>query len=426
MACPFDITVATNSVRLNAKRQGEAAFTAYNRSGRPVRGRAQIAPQNPAAAPWLELVGDVERSFAIAGTEQYTVQLAVLDKAPPGNYSFRLDMVGVENPDEDYCSGPSVTFEVPQPVPIKPFPWWIVIAAVVALLVIGGAAYFLWPRSVQIPALQGLAVNDAKATLAASNLAEGNLLEGDGGGTVEPGKVVASTPEAGQSVDRNSPVDLVVAMALTDTPTPEPTSTPVPSPTPTLDLAATATVQAQGTATAIAQAIDKYTGSWEVIEQGSPYITKLAVGRTDQTITLAVSGLVYPISNNGNVGSAICPVLTSSECTWGNASGAYSGDPLKFAINPEGELVQRITLTSVDASTLSAVYQMEAGSTTLPSMSFLFKRVRFVRPVIDDIIGEWANEAVIEGVYLTPMPIETLTVPDLDLEILPFFVLPDN
>ncbi len=161
MTCPFDITAAGNSIRLNAKRQGEAAFTVFNRSGRPVRGRAQLAPQDPNIAPWLTLVGDVERSFAIAGTEQYTVQLHVPDKAAAGNYAFRLDMVGVENPDEDYCAGPSVTFEVPAPAPVKPFPWKWVVVAVVALLVVGVVGYFLWPRNVQVPTLQGLAVNDA-------------------------------------------------------------------------------------------------------------------------------------------------------------------------------------------------------------------------------------------------------------------------
>ena len=117
MACPFDITIATNSIRLNAKRQGEAAFTVFNRSGRPVRGRAQVAAQPPEAAAWLGVAGEAERNFAIAGTEQITVQVTVPAQAAPGTYTLRLDMVGVENPDEDYCSGPSVTLVVPARMP---------------------------------------------------------------------------------------------------------------------------------------------------------------------------------------------------------------------------------------------------------------------------------------------------------------------
>jgi hypothetical protein len=242
MTCPFDITTATNSIRLDSQRQGEAAFTVYNRSGRPVRGRSQLAAQDPASAGWISLVGEVERSFALASTEQIGVRIQVPPTAKAGQYAFRLDMVGVENPDEDYCAGPSVTFDVPEPVADKPFPWKWVAVLVAGLVVIGVAAFLLWPRQVEVPSLAGLAVSDARATLEAVGLGEGSLSEGEGG-EIEPGRVVASTPGAGSEVAADTPVDLVVAAAQTPTPVP----TPAPTPTVTDLVGEIAEIGASGT-----------------------------------------------------------------------------------------------------------------------------------------------------------------------------------
>jgi hypothetical protein len=90
-------------------------------------------------------VDDAERDFPIAGTHQYTVKIAPPPDAPAGNYPFRLDMLGVDNPDEELVQGPSVTFEVPAPEPArKPFPWWIlIIVLVVILLGVGLTSFFI-------------------------------------------------------------------------------------------------------------------------------------------------------------------------------------------------------------------------------------------------------------------------------------------
>jgi hypothetical protein len=147
MANPFNITAAANSLRLDSKLQAQTSFTVYNNSGRIMRGRARISPQDPATEKWLTLAGEAEKDFPIAGTQQYNVQIAVPAGSPPGSYSFRLDMVGTENPDEEFSQGPTVTFEVPAPAPAKkPFPIWIPIVAVVALLVVGGVIAFLATR----------------------------------------------------------------------------------------------------------------------------------------------------------------------------------------------------------------------------------------------------------------------------------------
>jgi hypothetical protein len=126
MANPFAITAATNTIRLNDTRQAQATFTVFNNSGRAMRGRARIVVQNPASEKWVTLVGDAQKDFPVAGTDQYNVQISVPPGSPPGSYPFRLDVVGTENPDEQYSKGPSVTFEVVAAPVKKALPIWIV------------------------------------------------------------------------------------------------------------------------------------------------------------------------------------------------------------------------------------------------------------------------------------------------------------
>ncbi len=43
----FTVTTATNTLHLDRKRRGEAAFTVTNDSGRPLRGRALLQAEDP-------------------------------------------------------------------------------------------------------------------------------------------------------------------------------------------------------------------------------------------------------------------------------------------------------------------------------------------------------------------------------------------
>ena len=231
MPSSFAITTATNTVLLDGGRRGQASFTVSNTGGRATRGRARIVPQNPAAAPWLTLDGQTERDFLIAGTQQYTVQVTVPPAAPAGSYTFRLDMVGVDNPDEDFIQGPSVAFQVPEPVVVvkKPFPWWIVAVAAAVIIVAAVAAYLLWPRSVTVPLVVGRFQPAAQGTLEAVGLKLGPVVTVVPGSTDE-GIVLTQQPAAGTRVPREAAVALWVAgPPPTATPTSLP-STPIPLP----------------------------------------------------------------------------------------------------------------------------------------------------------------------------------------------------
>jgi hypothetical protein len=147
MPNPFSITAATDTIPLDAQGRGSTTFTVSNISGQLRRGRARLVPSDPGHASWLSVEGDAERNFAADGTHQYTVRVAAPPGTAAGSYTFGLDVVSVENPDEEWSQGPKVRFEVaPSQPPKKPFPWWI-LAVVAAVLVVGGLIAWLVSRN---------------------------------------------------------------------------------------------------------------------------------------------------------------------------------------------------------------------------------------------------------------------------------------
>lgn len=137
----FSITTPVPSIRLDASRQGSCSFAVTNALARPVRGRATLHPLGATKPELLSLSGPAERDFAPGETHQFTVKLPLPPDAPAGSYPFQLVMVNVENPDEDYTAGPTVSFEAPAavlPAKRKKFPWWIPAGAAAFLVLIVG------------------------------------------------------------------------------------------------------------------------------------------------------------------------------------------------------------------------------------------------------------------------------------------------
>lgn len=211
MANLFTVTAASNSVALSEKREGSAAFTVYNASGQPLRGRARLVPLPPTSEQWLSVEGAPERDFPIAGTEPYTVRIKVPLDVAPGSYTFRLDMIWEERPEEGLTEGQVVTFQVPPaPPPKKPFPWWILLV-VLGLLVVGGvAAFLLRPRNVEVPLLAGMTVEEAEEELSGAGLELGET-ETEPSDEMAEGRVISSDPAEGEAVRSGSAVDLIVS-----------------------------------------------------------------------------------------------------------------------------------------------------------------------------------------------------------------------
>lgn len=234
MSTPFTITTTTNTVQIDDRRQARVNYTVFNASGQEMQGRASLAsvpPGGPHLA-WLGLGGEAERPFGVAAVEQYDVLITVPADAPAGNVTFRLNMVGVHNPDETFCEGPTVTIVVPAPKPVAAgLPKWVIpLAAVLALLLIVALVLVLTNRQVTIPDITTLAEAEAVATLEEAGLREG-AVRGEDHPTLSQGQVIRSDPAAGTRVPKDSEVDLVLANAPTPTPTTAPI-TPTPTPPP--------------------------------------------------------------------------------------------------------------------------------------------------------------------------------------------------
>ena len=126
-----------------------------------LQGQLFARPLAEAKSEWFTVAGESVRDFAPNGAQQVVVQLKVPPGTTPGSYSFRLDAVSEENPDEDFTEGPSVAFDVTAPPPPKKkkFPWWILLAIVggVVLLIVIGVVIWLLVRdtSVTVPRVVG-------------------------------------------------------------------------------------------------------------------------------------------------------------------------------------------------------------------------------------------------------------------------------
>lgn len=113
----FTVTTPSVSVTLAENRIGEVPFTVTNMSTRKLRARVRITPAAGAPPAWFTVEGDSEQDFEIGAARQFVVRVDPPLGVPAGTYSFRLDAVGIEDPDDDYSEGPSCQVTIPQSAP---------------------------------------------------------------------------------------------------------------------------------------------------------------------------------------------------------------------------------------------------------------------------------------------------------------------
>jgi len=222
----FDISPLSDTVSLDDQGNGETTFTVSNHPDRARRGRAQIKvdPAGPTQASWFT-IEDPEREFPIDGVkqvQQFTVRLKVpTDKPVKGSFKLVVASVRLPDvPDEHFTVGPSVGFEVKaiEPDGKTKFPWWIVVVAVIALVLIGGlVTWMMWPDSgIRVPDVVKHTRAEAEQLLAAEDLVVGKVTERDS--AEKPGTVISTNPEVGSPVDAGSAIDLVISGNLVEVP----------------------------------------------------------------------------------------------------------------------------------------------------------------------------------------------------------------
>lgn len=133
--------VTTPSARLRALKPGESIevpYTVANVSAGARRGSFSVKAKESEAAGWYSIKGAPSADFSAGATQQVTVVVSPPPTAAPKEtYSFHL-FVGLSGQeDTDFADGQDVTFAVTAGER-KPFPWWIVIAAVVLLAIVAG------------------------------------------------------------------------------------------------------------------------------------------------------------------------------------------------------------------------------------------------------------------------------------------------
>jgi chemotaxis protein histidine kinase CheA len=260
MANEFSITTATNKFTLDAAQRGEVAVTVSNATERKLQGRAQLEAGGGAKVDWFKLDGEATRTLNVAESTQYTIKVAAPPGTPAGDYSVRLNMIGVANPDEEFSEGPTVAFALKQAIAAAPvkkgFPWWIVIV-VVGVLVVGGVIFGVMqmrqpaaPPATPTPALDQTATAEALTAgqtataeaLAAGQTATAEALAAEQTATAAAASQATATAEADAQATASAAAAAAAAQATA---------------TADAELAATqatATAIAQATATAIAQA----------------------------------------------------------------------------------------------------------------------------------------------------------------------------
>ena len=213
MARSFAITAPVNSVELAGKTTADVTLTVTNQTERSLRGTARLVPIEPTRREWLKVVdGEEERSFAAKGTHQYKVRVELPPDTPKGAYTFRMDFVSSENPDEDSTPGPAIGLKVGEAgAPEKKFPWWIIPVAAAVLLAVGLGLFFGLRGSgdgrVDVPDLRGKTVEEANAALAEAGLVS-QLGEPRDQAGAKPGTVVDQKPPAGETLAKGGAVEL--------------------------------------------------------------------------------------------------------------------------------------------------------------------------------------------------------------------------
>ncbi len=109
----FAISTPEAMLALEPTRTREVPFTVTNLTGHTVR--ARLVPRGLDGAPddWFSVMGEAERSFGDGGIQQVRVLVDPALGAAAGTYAFRLDVVGIERPGEEFAEGPSCAVDVP-------------------------------------------------------------------------------------------------------------------------------------------------------------------------------------------------------------------------------------------------------------------------------------------------------------------------
>ena len=176
MAKIVDIIPTNDQVKCVAGESFAVDFSFTNTTGRRLRVGHKVLPGDKTQEQWFKVKGGPEWDLDVNATDKLTVTAQVPKDLKPGTYTLQAMIFDVREP-EDHCdlSAPvrievGAAPEVPKKEEEKPFPWWILAAVLGVLLVAGLATWLLWPKSVSVPGVVGMAAEQAKSALQEASL----------------------------------------------------------------------------------------------------------------------------------------------------------------------------------------------------------------------------------------------------------------
>jgi len=400
MSRVFDISSASEAVRLDGKGHGEVAFTVTNVSARAVRGRFKIKPLDAVGAEAFSIDGASERMFNPNDTQQVAVKVAIPAGTKEGKYRFRLDGVNVDSPDEDFTEGPALVADVKaSAAPKRKFPWWILAVIAVVLAVGGVIAYMIINKddTVVLPVVTGIPYDSARTQLSALGFVVTQRTQATA--SASAGTVIAQSPPATQKVDKGSEVALTVAAPQVAVPetvelprvigmpfneakarltalglvvnrhTQTSDSTPAES---VIAQAPSATQKVgKGSEVALTVAVapapppaNPFVGTWTNQDRNTRYITRLIIQQ---------SGGAYKVQAFG--------ACSPTDCDWGPVDATAAGEGLE-ATWDQGFAVRKLALRREGAELKVSADNIYRDARGLTRSNETFVRAMIVSPVL--------------------------------------------
>lgn len=228
MAKLFQITLpdGMSNVKLNSQGNATVQYTVKNVSARPIDGRAVLVslpqtkpPSGVVEKKWATIEGKTDRHFDVDREETFTVKIAVPQKSPPGNYTFRLDTVWVDQTDQGDAGG-VVAFSVATGTePTKKFPLWIIPLIVVVLIGIGVGVWFaVRGGGPKVPNVVAKPLSDAIAEIVAAGFTPDPNPQMAEGKPEDSGNVISTDPPAGTRAAKGETVHLTVGGEMIEVP----------------------------------------------------------------------------------------------------------------------------------------------------------------------------------------------------------------
>jgi hypothetical protein len=231
MAIYSVVLTGSNQMQVNGNR-GEVAFNVTNTTGSPLQTRFDLGrgdgdkPDPSQQTPWhptLPADSPLRKWLTVQTPPcridpKGTVQVIVKLQAPPeteGSYRFCIIAAAAPRTDEDFTTGPPVSFALaktgePPPPPFR-VKWWMILIAVVIVLAIAGGILALVLSKGGVPNVVGKSADEAKQVLEKAGL---QVKTND---VFSPGKTDGTVLDQKPASGAAEPADKIVVLDVVST-----------------------------------------------------------------------------------------------------------------------------------------------------------------------------------------------------------------